>query len=197
MEYSERILDAVELMYRLHARQVRKGTGVPYLTHLLAVAALVGEHGGNEDQFIAALLHDAVEDAGGQETLTEIRHRYGDAVAEMVWDCSDTDAHPKPPWRARKEAFIAHVATLPGQTRLIIAADKLHNARTTTMDLRRLGDALWARFNGGRDGTLWYYAAVLDALASDWEHPILDDLRDAVAMLYLAASESLDQHSEG
>ena len=190
MPYTSRVVDAMALMFQLHETQLRKGNAVPYITHLLAVAAIVGEYGGDEEQFIAALLHDAVEDQGGQETLARIREQFGERVAEMVWACSDTDVLPKPPWRARKESYIAAVAHEPPAVKLISAADKLHNIRTTIMDLRIHGTVIWDRFQGGMDGSLWYYREVFNALAHDWSHPVLEDLEDAVANLAHAAHEA-------
>lgn len=190
MEYGPRVLDALLLMYRLHAGQVRKGAGVPYITHLLAVASLVGEHGGDEDQFIAALLHDAVEDAGGQATLAEIRGQFGERVARLVWACTDTDTEPKPPWRARKEAFLAGIPGMAPEARLIVAADKVHNARATALDVLRDGALVWERFRGGRDGTLWYYSAAMEALSLGWKHSILEELAQAVQRLTSAAEKA-------
>lgn len=173
MTPTRRVADALGLMFELHHTQRRKGANVPYITHLMAVAALVGEHGGDEDQFIAALLHDAVEDQGGPATLARIRALFGDGVAAYVDECSDTDAVPKPPWQERKEAHVAHVAQASAGLKLIVAADKLHNLRSTLRDLHAQGDPLWARFRGGRDNSLWYYRAMLAALRMNWEHPIL------------------------
>ncbi len=181
MPYTERFEDAFLYAARLHRDQTRKGTGVPYVTHLLAVAAIVGENGGTEDEIIAALLHDAPEDAGGEARLDEIRARYGDAVADIVAGCTDTYEDPKPPWRARKEAYLDHLAGASAPVRLVSAADKLHNARSVLADYRTLGEDLWGRFNGGRDGTLWYYRAFADALSGDG--PVADELDRVVAEL--------------
>ena len=175
--YGPRFEDALQYAARLHARQRRKGTNIPYVTHLLAVAAIVGEHGGTEEQVIAALLHDAVEDQGGAARLREIRERFGDAVAGLVAECSDTDRVPKPPWRARKEAYVGHIATASPGARLISAADKLHNARAILADYRRHGDAVWGRFNNrGRDDTLWYYRALVEAFAAAGANPVVEEL---------------------
>ena len=187
MGYTERTGGALAYMFELHGAQTRKGGDVPYITHTLSVAALVGEFGGDEDQFIAALLHDAVEDAGGLETLETIRARFGERVAAYVWACTDTAELPKPPWRERKERYIAHIPMAPAQARLIAAADKLHNARSIALDLRLHGPVVWKRFLGARDGTLWYYEAVAHALRNGWDHPILNDLDHAVAELLHAA----------
>jgi (p)ppGpp synthase/HD superfamily hydrolase len=146
---------------RLHAKQLRKGSGVPYVSHLLAVAALVLEHGADEDQAIAALLHDAVEDQGGQKTLAAIRRRFGPIVADLVEACSDTDVEPKPPWRPRKEAYLAHLRRTSAAVRLVSAADKVHNARSTVADLRVHGSRVWKRFHAGPDEQLWYYRSLV------------------------------------
>lgn len=161
---SERFREALVFADELHDGQTRKQSTIPYVSHLLAVAATVLEFGGNEDQAIAALFHDAAEDQGGQQTLDQIRARFGDAVANMVAACTDTFEDPKPPWRGRKEAFIASLAGLGGQARLIVAADKLHNAQSCLRDFGHLGDVFWERFTGGRDGSLWYYRGLADAL---------------------------------
>lgn len=190
--YTDRVEDALAYMFRLHNAQQRKGSGVPYITHLLAVAALVGENGGNEDQFITALLHDAVEDQGGLETLDEIRRRYGDHVAELVYACSDSETQPKPPWRARKEAYLADIPKKSLEARLVCAADKLHNARSITRDLRFGGAKVWERFTGGREGTLWYYREIVCAFRLGWTHPILDELEHAVAEMHERAGELIE-----
>jgi (p)ppGpp synthase/HD superfamily hydrolase len=148
----------------LHRQQRRKGTDTPYIAHLLAVAAIALEHGASEDEAIAALLHDAVEDQGGAARLKEIRARYGDIVAEIVAGCTDTDEQHKPSWRPRKERYLARLRHEPASVRLVSAADKLHNARSVLADYRALGEDLWPRFTGGREGTLWFYRAVVEAL---------------------------------
>ena len=188
MPYTEKFEDALVYAAQLHRDQTRKGTGVPYVTHLLAVAAIVGESGGTEDEVISALLHDAPEDAGGEAQLAEIRARFGDGVANVVAGCTDTYERAKPPWRARKEAYLEHLAGAPPSVRLVSAADKLHNARAVLSDYRAVGEDLWDRFNGGREGTLWYYRAVAEALAGDG--PVADELGRVVAALERAAGES-------
>jgi (p)ppGpp synthase/HD superfamily hydrolase len=189
MEYSPRIVDAFAFAYELHRTQVRKGSEAPYITHLMAVAAIVGRHGGDEEQFIAALLHDAVEDQGGRETLECIRARFGDTVAQYVAGCSDSDMDPKPPWQQRKERFIENARRAPPKLRLIIAADKLHNARVTVSDLCEQGNAVWKRFKAGRDDLLWYYGEMVRALGAGWSHPVLRELADAVDLLHRRATE--------
>jgi GTP pyrophosphokinase len=187
--YGPRFEDALTYAAQAHREQIRKGSGVPYITHLLAVAAIVGEQGGSEDEVIAALLHDAVEDQGGQARLADIRARYGDAVADIVWGCTDADTIPKPPWRERKEIYVAHLADATPSIRLVSSADKLHNARSILSDLRALGPALWDRFTGGRDGTLWYYRALADTFLRLSPGPLADELARTVGEIERLASE--------
>ena len=181
MSYGEKFEEALLYAARLHRDQTRKGTDTPYVTHLLAVASIVGENGGTEDETIAALLHDAPEDRGGKERLQDIRERFGDEVAEIVAGCTDTYEDPKPEWRPRKEAYVSHVATAPASVRLVSAADKLHNARSILADLRSSGDELWQRFNGGKEGTLWYYRALVEAFETAGSNPIVEELDRIVA----------------
>jgi len=181
MPYGEKFDHALLYASRLHRDQVRKGTNVPYITHLLAVASIVGENGGTEDEVVAALLHDAPEDQGGEATLGDIHSRFGDEVAEIVDGCTDTYEDPKPPWRERKERYLAHLAEASDSVRLVSSADKLHNARTVLSDYRLLGDDLWNRFNGKKEGTLWYYRSITDTLRG--HGPIAEELERVVAEL--------------
>jgi (p)ppGpp synthase/HD superfamily hydrolase len=176
-----RFVAAVGLAVELHARQARKANGVPYLSHLLAVAGLVLEHGGDEDLAIAGLLHDGPEDQGGEATLARIRGQFGDRVARVVAACSDTFASPKPAWRARKEAFLARLPDEDADVWLVALADKLHNARTLVVDARTDGPATFDRFNGGRDGTLWYYRVLADQLSELAPGPLAAELVGLVA----------------
>ena len=162
MELSTRFDEALVFASRLHAQQVRKGGTIPYISHLLAVSALVLEHGGKEDEAIAALLHDAVEDQGGEPTRREIQRRFGDGVAHIVDGCSDTDTTPKPPWQERKTAYLAHLQEADGSVLLVSAADKLHNLRTMRSDYELVGEDLWLRFKAGRELTLWYYRSLIE-----------------------------------
>jgi (p)ppGpp synthase/HD superfamily hydrolase len=180
MALSERFSAALDYAARLHARQLRKGTTVPYVSHLLAVASLVLEHGGDEDEAIAALLHDAVEDQGGAETAAEIRRRFGARVADIVDGCSDTDLQPKPPWRERKVEHLARLRTASPSVRLVVAADKLHNARSIAVEYRNAGEALWSRFSGGKGGTLWYYRSAVDILSEPAANPLVAELARVV-----------------
>jgi (p)ppGpp synthase/HD superfamily hydrolase len=164
MTLTPRFSLALAFTSSLHAQQVRKGSGVPYLAHLLAVAAIAIEHGASEDEAIAALLHDAIEDQGGPAIYEEIRHRFGPQVADIVQACSDTDQSSKPPWQERKEAYLAKLPTAGPSVLLVCAADKLHNARSLVQDYRAQGESLWQHFSGGRLGTLWYYRRVTTIL---------------------------------
>src|SRR5215213_6754497 len=187
--------NALKYASRLHADQPRKGSHAPYISHLLAVAAIVLEHGGTEKEAIAALLHDAVEDQGGQKTLSKIRRRYGKRVARIVAACSDTDELPKPPWRERKEAFVERLRTEPYSVRLVVAADKLHNVRDVLRNFRIHGDDLWLQFKGGRDGMIWYYRAVVGALSEaatpeeQQLNALIEDLSDTLSLLEEALAD--------
>jgi (p)ppGpp synthase/HD superfamily hydrolase len=172
---TNRFAEALQYAAVLHNHQVRKGSNIPYVSHLLSVAALVLEHGGDEDQAIAALLHDAVEDQGGQETLEEIRRRFGERVADLVAGCTDSFDTPKPPWRQRKETYLAHLLVASPEVRLVSLADKVHNARSLLATLRREGDAAWGYFKGGKTGTLWYYQSLLAAFQNA-PHPNTSEL---------------------
>lgn len=178
---TERFDEAFHYAHRLHRTQTRKGTTIPYISHLMTVAALVVEHGGNEDQAIGALLHDAAEDQGGVKTLEDIRRRLGDAVAEIVSDCTDAWTEPKPDWRARKEAYLANLSAKPKQSLLVSLADKTHNAEAILFDYRVLGDPLWQRFNGGAEGTRWYYSALARVFSQTIPGRLSDRLSRAVA----------------
>lgn len=183
VELDERFDVALVLARRLHASQRRKSGGEPYIAHLLAVAAIVLEHGGGQREAIAALLHDAIEDQGGAGTRSLIAGRFGEPVAAIVDGCSDASGTPKPPWRERKQAFVDRLGAASASVRLVVAADKLHNARDLRRSFAREGEQLWTRFKGGRDGTLWYYRAVADALAAHGDHPLVSLLAAEIAAL--------------
>lgn len=142
---------------RLHSTQVRKGSGIPYISHLLSVTALVLEDGGNEEEAISALLHDAIEDQGGEATYRAIKQQFGDTVAEIVKGCSESTTIPKPPWKERKLASLEHLRQANPSVRRVMLADKLHNARSILADWYRDGNVVWERFRGKKEGTLWYY----------------------------------------
>lgn len=155
--------DALQYASALHRTQRRKGTAIPYMSHLMAVSALVLEHGGDDDQAIAGLLHDAAEDQGGADTLQAIHTRFGPAVAGIVADCTDAWSDPKPPWRRRKEAYLANLPTKKPGSLLVSLADKTHNARSILLDHAMIGPEIWNRFSVRRDETLWYYAGLSSA----------------------------------
>jgi (p)ppGpp synthase/HD superfamily hydrolase len=156
-----RFLRAFDFAAEKHAGQTRKASTIPYIAHLMGVASLVLEFGGDEDMVIAALLHDVVEDCGGVPMLKEVRREFGTRVARIVDGCTDSDIEPKPPWRERKESYIRHLKDAEDDTRLVSAADKVNNVRSILADYREVGESVWARFHGGREGTLWYYRALL------------------------------------
>lgn len=180
---TERFDEAFHYTHQLHRTQTRKGSSIPYISHLMTVEGLVIEHGGNEDQAIGALLHDAAEDQGGLETLKEIRRRFGNAVAAIVSDCTDAWTEPKPDWRPRKEAYLAKLAAKPKSSLLVSLADKTHNAEAILFDYRVLGDSLWGRFNGGAEGTRWYYSALADVFSQAMPGRLSDRLSRAVAAI--------------
>jgi hypothetical protein len=178
---TERFDKAAMLARTLHAGQVRKCTDIPYFAHLLAVAALVLEDGGDEDEAIAALLHDAVEDQGGRETREQIRQLFGDRVAAIVDACSDTDAILKPPWRERKQTYIKHLDSVEPSALRVSLADKLHNARAILFDLREYGEDLWKRFNTmSGDDQIWYYGELARAYEARSGGPMAAELRRTV-----------------
>lgn len=173
--------DALVFAYDLHAEQERKGSGVPYLAHLIGVSSLVMEYGGDEDEAIAGLLHDAVEDQGGSIVLGTITERFGPRVGDIVSGCSDSFEEPKPPWRERKERYLRHLATAPKSVQFVAGCDKLYNARAILNDYRTCGEAVWTRFSGGREGVLWYYGKLSQAFLPG--HPVLEELRRVVGQL--------------
>ena len=166
-----------------HAGQTRKQSAVPYLSHLMAVASLVLEAGGDEEMAIAALLHDVVEDCGGMPRLREIRRRFGPRVAKIVEGCTDSFSNPKPEWLVRKKNYLRALKQEDEETRLVSACDKLHNVRTVLTDYRQQGETIWKRFQGGRKGTLWYYRALSDEFRRKKPNRITCELEIAVKEL--------------
>lgn len=157
---NERLSSAFGYAARVHAGQLRKGSAVPYISHPMAVSALVLEYGGDEDQVIAALLHDVVED-GGAEHASQINQYFGERVLRMVLDCTDAiGQQPKPEWRPRKQRYLEHLAEIAADSLLVNACDKLHNARCILRDLEQHGAKVFNRFGAGRDGVLWYYRSL-------------------------------------
>jgi (p)ppGpp synthase/HD superfamily hydrolase len=190
---TDRFEAAMAYAHQVHQGQRRKGSGIPYIAHVLGVAALALEYGANEDEAIGALLHDAAEDGGGEATLAEIRARFGDAVGDIVLGCSDSlveDPEDKLPWAERKENYLAHLEKANGSVCLVSAADKLHNVRSIIRDYKEHGDEVWQRFQGRRDGTLWYYETVAHTLLRRVHSPLTRDLQEAVDDLLRLTSQA-------
>ena len=179
----DRFEAALVMAYRLHRSQVRKGSPVPYVAHLLSVAALVLEDGGDEDEAIAALLHDAVEDQGGSVTRELVRVTFGDRVCEIIDGCTESMVQPKPPWKERKLLHLEKVATASVSVRRVTMADKLHKVRSLLADYERFGEGLWARFGGGKAGTIWYYQEMVKRLQVGESVGMMRSLSEAVGRL--------------
>jgi (p)ppGpp synthase/HD superfamily hydrolase len=192
VQLTKRFDHAVKFARKAHKTQARKGTEIPYISHLLGVTSIVLEMQGSEDEAIAALLHDVVEDCGGAPMAERVREKFGDDVWRIVLANTDTDEQPKPPWRARKQGYLD---SLPGKQRdelLISLADKLHNARSTLLDYRRIGDDIWPRFKEGRDGQLWYYGELVRHFTAR-----ADDLGPACASKLDDFVRTIDELSRG
>lgn len=188
MILSSRYADALAFAFATHREQLRKGSNVPYVAHLVGVSSLVLEHGGSEDEAIAALLHDAAEDQGGHQMLEQIEARFGKQVRDIVRGCSDCLEAVKPPWKERKIQYLEHLKSAPRSVQLVSACDKLYNARTIVSDLRQTGDSLWGRFSGGRDGSIWYYRELAKAFTID--NPVVDELRRVVEEMRTVARDA-------
>jgi (p)ppGpp synthase/HD superfamily hydrolase len=184
---SQRFADALAFAFEVHRTQTKKATRIPYVSHLLEVAGTVLTYGGDEDEAIAALLHDAVEDHSDAVSFASLAQRFGTRVAAIVESCSDTSVSPKPPWKARKERYIDHLSGADESVVIVSAADKLSNARAVIKDFRELGDGVWTRFNAGKPDQLWYYRTVTAVLARRAKgtrvQPLVDELGRAVQKL--------------
>lgn len=181
----DRFTDAFAYAVHLHARQARKSTSVSYLTHLMAVCSLVLEDGGDENQAIAALLHDGPEDQGGQAVLDEIRRRFGDEVATLVDGLTDTLKTPKPKWLRRKRKYLGRLVDEPVSVLRVSLADKLHNLRSVATDLAISGEAVWERFIAGRDSQAWYHCALLEVFEKRLpDSRNLPEFRNLVAQVF-------------
>ncbi|MBO0695896.1 MAG: HD domain-containing protein [Verrucomicrobia bacterium] len=189
MQLSPQFEKALTYATRIHGGQPRKKTGIPYIAHILGVAAIAMEYGANETEAIAALLHDAVEDCGGAKRLRDIERKFGKEVARIVEGCTDTDQSPKPPWLERKKAYLAHVGHAPMPTKLVSASDKLHNVRAILMDYREEGERLWSRFNAGKQGALWYYRALVNAFSGKRIQHLVQELDRALTELELLSNK--------
>ncbi|RMF68697.1 MAG: HD domain-containing protein [Cyanobacteria bacterium J069] len=180
---SQRFAHALTYAFHLHQYQFRKGSTVPYVSHLMSVAALVLEDGGDEDAAIAALLHDAVEDQGGNATRNEIGQQFGDRVLQIVDTCTESDETPKPSWKQRKLQAIAQLQQAEPAIQRVIIADKLHNLRCIWADWQRCGDRVWQRFNASSTDILWFYRACLDAVGDRPDSPMVTELRTLLTTL--------------
>ncbi len=182
---TKRFEDAIVFATHVHTGQLRKGTEIPYIAHLLSVTALVLENGGGEDEAIAGLLHDAVEDRG--VGVNDIRARFGDKVAGIVEACSDSfekDPGEKLPWKTRKTEYLRHLPSEPRSGLLVSAADKLHNARTILADYRAVGEKLWDRFNASKEDILWYYSSLVSVFKKvDCPRGLAEELERVVTEL--------------
>ena len=186
---SPRFADALRLCYEKHRTQPRKVTQIPYVSHPLAVASIVLENGGTEDEAIAGLLHDVPEDCGGLAALEDIRARFGDAVADIVAGCSDTFESPKPDWGPRKQRYLEHLKQASPSVCLVAAADKLHNARAILGDYQTVREELWERFSaGGPEGVLWYYQSCAGALNGRVPPRLGDELSTTVRRICAMAA---------
>jgi GTP pyrophosphokinase len=180
---SKRFEEALVFAARTHSGQVRKGTSVPYVSHLLGVTGIALDYGADEDEAIAALLHDAVEDQGGLPILEEIRHCFGDRVAEIVDGCTDSYTTPKPPWMERKRAYLKRVHSASASVCLVSAADKLYNVQAILRGHRQLGDAVWKHFNAAPEEILWYYRSLVDAFQKISDGALIHELDLMVGQL--------------
>jgi (p)ppGpp synthase/HD superfamily hydrolase len=187
MMLSSRYTDALAFSFAAHREQTRKGSKIPYFAHLIGVSSLVLEYGGDENQAIAALLHDAAEDQGGHAMLAQIEARFGPEVSEIVRGCSVSLEETKPAWNERKRRYVEHLKTAPPATQLVSACDKLYNARAILSDLRQVGDSLWSRFSGGREGSLWYYRELANAFTI--VNPVVGELRRTVEEMRVVARD--------
>ena len=177
---TSRFDEAFRYAHEVHAEQVRKGSHTPYVGHLMGVSSIVLEDGGTEDEAIAALLHDAAEDHGGRARLDEIRARFGDAVAKIVEDCTDSWNTPKQPWIERKREYIKHAHNLPASSLRVSAADKVHNAYAILRDLRNTGEQVWTRFNAPADDVIAYYESLVRAFRASGGGPLVTELERIV-----------------
>ncbi len=168
--------EALKYAHDVHREQVRKGNQSPYISHLMGVASIVLDDGGSEDEAIGALLHDAAEDHGGRPRLEDIRTRFGDGVAKIVEDCTDSWDTPKRPWMDRKREYVEHARALDASSLRVSSADKVHNAYAILRDLRNSGEAVWERFNAPADDVVAYYESLVKAFRHAGGGRLVDEL---------------------
>lgn len=189
-QLTHRFESALTYAAQLHSTQLRKQSTVPYISHLLGVASLVLEDGGDEDQAIAALLHDAVEDQGGSSTREAIRQRYGEQVTRLIDGCTEIQSHPQPSWKIRKLNYIDALQQAPPEVLRITLADKLHNARSILFGRHELGAAVWDRFGAPKEEVLWFYRRVADVIGASLDSPMLKELSQVLKQLEYPAEIS-------
>ena len=180
-----RFEEALVFAFQLHKNQYRKQSRIPYISHLLAVTAIVLESGGSENQAIAALLHDAVEDQGGFDTLQEIKSRFGEEVGIIVEGCTDAYISPKPDWKERKTAYLEMIKQAEDTVLLVSLADKIHNARSILRDLQSNEINIWDKFNGGKEGTLWYYQSLAEIFEGCPYQDLVAELRRIIEKIVM------------
>ncbi len=185
---------ALVYAHQLHRHQTRKVNRTPYIAHLLSVMALVLEDGGSEDEAIAALLHDAVEDQGGQATREEIKQRFGETVVAIVDGCTESDTIPKPPWRDRKQRYLEQLRQGSPSVRRVALADKLHNARTILFDYQQHGENVWSAFSAGKEGVLWFYHSLLQLYPLTQSSPMVEELRQVVEEIEQLVKQENSRH---
>ncbi len=191
---TERFEAALVYAHQLHRHQTRKVNRTPYIAHLLSVTALVLEDGGSEDEAIAALLHDAVEDQGGQATRKEIKQRFGETVVAIVDGCTESDTIPKPPWRDRKQRYLEQLRQGSPSVRRVALADKLHNARTILFDYQQHGENVWSAFSAGKEGVLWFYHSLLQLYPLTQSSPMVEELRQVVEEIEQLVKQENSRH---
>lgn len=190
---TERFEQALVYATRLHAHQTRKLGNIPYIAHLLSVAALVLEANGTENEAIAALLHDAIEDQGGVQTRDEIYHHFGESVGSIVEGCTESETVPKPPWTKRKLRYLAQIETASPSVQLVSLADKLHNGRSLLSQFNQFGASIWQNFSVGKAETLWFYRALLEIYQHTCDQQLVAEFREMVSKLeQIAGEDELD-----
>lgn len=171
---------ALSFATQLHATQYRKGSKAPFITHLLSVCAIILEDGGTEDEAIAGLLHDAVEDQGGLKTLEAIKNTFGERIAQIVLECSETHLSPKPPWKERKVQSLAKMKQISDSAIRVVLADKVHNSQSLIREHQKYGTIIWNNFKAGREGTVWYFNQVCAVLNERTNSELIHELKLAV-----------------
>ena len=187
-QISARLYEALQFIFKLHGHDARKASNIPYMSHLLSVCSIVQQDGGDEDEAIAALLHDALEDKPEETNRDEINKLFGNRVVTIIEVSIDTpldyQGGVKPPWHQRKEAYLAHVRSTDPNLLRVTVADKVDNARAILADYQRLGEEMWKRFNAGKDDQLWYYESCISAYeAAGYQGPLLEELRRLVSLI--------------